>query len=150
MVKATSKTPTQVEVEQLKREYQKLRLCDSDNIVSVYDMYDHQSSLGVALVSMECGSSLKAWAQKQPENPSLETVLDIGIQIAQGLDHLHRHARLIHGDITPNNVCYSQDTKRAVIIDLGGAHGFSEPGTALYVSFALRRHLHFLVLQTDI
>jgi serine/threonine protein kinase len=134
VVKATSQTATQVDVQQLRREYLKLRLCVCENIVPVYDIYDHQSSLGVALVTTDCGSSLKAWVQRQLEKPSLETVVNIGIQIAQGLDQLHRHARLIHGDITPNNVCYCEKTKRAVIIDLGGAHGFSEPGTALYVS----------------
>ena len=101
------------------------------NVVPVYDLYNHQSSLGAALVTKDCGSNLKAWVQRQQEKPLLETIINIGIQISQGLDQLHRHARLIHGDISLNNVCYCEETKRAVRIDLGGAHGFSEPSTAL-------------------
>lgn len=132
MVKTTSSTPTQIEIEQLRKEYHKMRLCDSENVVSAFDLYEHQSSRGVALVTMECGTSLKSWSMMyQSEKPSLETVLDIGIDVAEGLDHLHRHARLVHGDISPGNVCYNDDTKRALIIDLGAAHGFSEPNTAL-------------------
>ena len=131
VVKATSQTATQVDVQQLRREYLKLQLCACENIVPVYDIYDHRSSLGAALVTMDCGSSLRAWVHRQPEKPSLETVINIGIQVAEGLDQLHRHARLIHGDITPNNVCYCEETKRAVIIDMNGAHGFSEPATVL-------------------
>lgn len=129
VVKTTSATPTQVEVEQLRKEYHKLRLCDSQNIVAVYDLYEHQSGVGVALVTNECGISLN----NNEEQASLQTVLDIGIQVAQGLDHLHRHARLIHGDISPSNICFDSESGRALIIDLGAAHGFSEPDTALYV-----------------
>jgi serine/threonine protein kinase len=128
IVKTTSSTATQVEVDLVRNEYSKLRMCKSDNIVSAYDIYEHQSSLGVAILTEECGQSL---AKRQTSQLSLETVLEIGIQIAQGLDVLHRNARLIHSDINPNNVCYDEANKRVCIIDLGSSHGFMEPFTSL-------------------
>jgi serine/threonine protein kinase len=126
LVKATTSTPTQVEVKLLRNEFGKLRMCSSVNIVSVYDLYQRESSLGAALVTEDCGLSLRSWAKNQPAPPPLETILDIGIQIAEGLDNLHRVARLIHSGINPNNVCYDENTKRARIIDLGAAHGLLE------------------------
>jgi hypothetical protein len=129
IVKATTSTPTQVEVKLLRNELGKLRMCSSVNIVSAYDLYQRESSLGAALVTEDCGLSLWSWAKKQPVPPPLETILDIGIQIAEGLDNLHRVARLIHSDINPNNVCF--DGKRARIIDLGAAHGLLEHFTTV-------------------
>jgi serine/threonine protein kinase len=131
IVKATTSTPTQVEVKLLRNEFGKLRMCSSANIVSAHDLYQRESSLGAALVSEDCGLSLRSWALKQPAPPPLETILDIGIQIAAGLDNLHRVARLIHSDINPNNVCWNEATKRARIIDLGAAHGLLEHFTTV-------------------
>jgi serine/threonine protein kinase len=131
IVKTTTSTPTQVEVELLRIEFDKLRMCSSANIVFAHDVYQHESSLGAALVTEECGLSLRSWAKNQPVPPPLETILDIGIQIAEGLDNLHRVARLIHSDINPNNVCYDEATKSARIIDLGAAHGLLEHFTTV-------------------
>jgi serine/threonine protein kinase len=131
IVKTTTSMPTLIEVELLRNEFGKLRMCSSENIASVYDLYERELSLGIALVTNDCGTSLRSWADSLPIPPSLETVLDIGIQIADGLDNLHRGARLIHSDINPNNVCYDEATKIARIIDLGAAHGFLEPFSTL-------------------
>jgi serine/threonine protein kinase len=131
IVRATTSTPTQVEVKLLRNEFGKLRMCSSANIVSAHDLYQRESSLGAALVTEDCGLSLRSWAKNQPAPPPLETILDIGIQIAEGLDNLHRVARLIHSDINPNNVCYDEATKSARIIDLGAAHGLLEHFTTV-------------------
>lgn len=48
-------------------------------------------------------------------------VLDIGIQIARGLAHLHE-VNLVHRDIKPANVMLVDDGTRAVITDFGMAH----------------------------
>jgi serine/threonine protein kinase len=131
IVKTTTSTPTQVEVELLRAEFDKLRMCSSAYIVFAHDFYQHESSLEAELVTEECGLSLRSWAKSQTAPPPLEIILDIGIQIAEGLDNLHRVARLIHSDINPNNVCYDEASKSARIIDLGAAHGILEHFTTV-------------------
>jgi serine/threonine protein kinase len=131
IVKTTTSTPTQVEVELLRAEFEKLRMCTSANIVFAHDLYQHESSLGAELITEKCGLSLRSWAENQTAPPPLEIILDIGMQIAEGLDNLHRVARLIHGDINPNNVCYDEAIKSARIIDLGAAHGIFEHFTTV-------------------
>ncbi len=51
IVKATTSTPTQVEVKLLRNEFGKLRMCSSANIVSAHDLYQRESSLGAALAT---------------------------------------------------------------------------------------------------
>jgi serine/threonine protein kinase len=63
------------------------------------------------------GGSLNEWIGKgQPEK--LEDILDIAIQISEGMAHAHNQKNLIHRDLKPANVLMTKD-ETAKITDFG-------------------------------
>ena len=76
------------------------------------------------------GGNLKKLIEREAPLP-LERVIELGIQIARGLEHAHRSS-LVHRDVKPQNVLLDR-TGQAKLIDFGIARSSAEvrPGLTL-------------------
>jgi tRNA A-37 threonylcarbamoyl transferase component Bud32 len=89
------------------------------NAVRVYDFGEHQGSLYLV---MEClpGKPLRQMIRRS-SLPSLPTMIEVGIQVANALDAAHA-LRLIHRDLKPDNIMVElrdDGELRAVLVDFG-------------------------------
>jgi serine/threonine protein kinase/predicted Zn-dependent protease len=97
-----------------KREAQAAAKLDHPNIVTVYEVGEYQSRPFFAMQHIE-GQSLREYAHEH--EPTIPRVLEIGIQLAEGLQAAHEKG-VTHRDIKPANVLI--DTHgRARILDFG-------------------------------
>ncbi len=71
------------------------------NIITIYEVGEAHD---LPYIAMEYVEGKTLWELIQQENLSLDKILDIAIQISEGLGEAHRHpARIIHRDLkTPN------------------------------------------------
>lgn len=86
------------------------------NIVTIYDVGEEHDLAFIAMDFLE-GVALDTYTKAETLLPIAE-VLDIGAQIAEGLDYAHQQ-QVIHRDIKPANVMYNPDTGVAKITDFG-------------------------------
>ena len=121
------------------------RLAHAEGIVRVYD-YEPNPQNGLYVLVMEYmpGGSLKDRLKKTREGLSVEEVVRIAREAAQGLAALHAEG-LVHRDIKPSNILFDA-RGRAKIADLGivqmpdhhtrmGTHAHKpHPGTPMYMS----------------
>ncbi len=85
------------------------------NIVTVYDVGEHQGLFYIAMEYIE-GVTLQRKLNQQPILP-IEQVLDISRQVCAGLDYAHAHD-IVHRDIKPANIMMEADG-RVKIMDFG-------------------------------
>ena len=85
------------------------------NVVTVYDVGQSGDSYFIAMELVEGMSLADALANGEPMKP--QRVLDLGRQIAAGIDYAHRHD-IVHRDIKPANILLTED-ERAKITDFG-------------------------------
>jgi serine/threonine protein kinase len=101
------------------------------NVVTVYDVGEHE---GLAYIAMELleGQSLQK-ILKHGERLAFDTVADIAAQVAEGLDHAQRFA-IVHRDVKPANIMVSA-TGHTKLTDFGVAYvpssTMTQAGTAL-------------------
>jgi len=101
------------------------------NIVTVYDVGEHE---GLAYIAMELleGQSLQK-ILKHGERLAFDTVADIAAQVAEGLDHAQRYA-IVHRDVKPANIMVAA-TGHTKLTDFGVAYvpssTMTQAGTAL-------------------
>lgn len=86
------------------------------NIVAIYDVGE-ESDLAYIAMELLKGYDLDAHI-KQDELLPAETVIQIVIQCAKGLDYAHSQ-NVVHRDIKPSNIMYDPDTGIVKITDFG-------------------------------
>ncbi len=101
------------------------------NIVTIYDVGEHE---GVAYIAMELleGKSLQQILRETQRLP-IATIADLVAQVADGLD-LAQRFKITHRDVKPANIMVSADW-RAKLTDFGVAHvassSMTQTGSAL-------------------
>jgi len=116
------------------REARAMAALKHDHVVTIYEVGQER---GVPFLAMEYlrGVSLQQWL-KRGHKPSLDLVLRIGREIADGLGAAHKH-RLIHRDIKPANIWLEAPAGRIKILDFGLARlessdvQITQPGTTV-------------------
>jgi eukaryotic-like serine/threonine-protein kinase len=116
-------------VERFRREARAVATLAHPNVAVVIDRGEDDGRPFIVFEYVE-GGNLKALIEREAPLP-LERVIELGLQIARGLEHAHRSS-LVHRDVKPQNVLLDR-TGQVKLIDFGIARSSAEvrPGLTL-------------------
>lgn len=149
--------PKLMQSEELKERFLKeakiISISNHPNIVKYYSHGEWEGGLYIAMEYIE-GISLRQFIQSKSFH--VKKALEIILQIAYAICHLHDHG-IIHGDIKPENILITEYGEIKVI-DFGIAKFFNEPlkdrktlvGTPFYMSRELKENPDLISTQIDI
>jgi len=100
--------------ERFKREAQAVAKLSHPNVVHIYEVSEYQGCPFFAMEHVE-GQSLREFSAGK--DPSIEQILELGIQICEGLNAAHEKG-VTHRDIKPSNILIDSHG-RAKIVDFG-------------------------------
>ena len=102
--------------ERFLREARAMAALHSDHIVAIHQVGEDRDAPFLAMELLS-GESLAAWLKKRGR-ATTDQALDLGCQIARGLDAAHKTG-LIHRDVKPANLWLEETTGRVKILDFG-------------------------------
>jgi serine/threonine protein kinase/tetratricopeptide (TPR) repeat protein len=105
---------TDTEIARVRREAQALAKITHPNVVTVYDVGQHDGRLYLAMEYVS-GQTLRAWVQSR--RPSWREIVDAFVAAGQGLLAVHE-AGLVHRDVKPDNIMIGNDG-RVRVMDFG-------------------------------
>lgn len=97
-----------------RREAQAIAKLNHPNIVTIHEVGEHNGWPFIAMENVK-GESIDSYVASQ--RPSIEGVLELAMQITDGLTEAHNHS-IVHCDIKPTNVLVSH-RGRVKIVDFG-------------------------------
>lgn len=135
------------------KEAELITISKHPNIISIYDQGIWENGLYIAMEFIQ-GKSLRNFIQSK--NISLRSALEIILQVAYALCHLH-YLKIIHRDLKPENILIT-NSNEIKVIDFGISRLKDEEkekqtsivGTPIYMSPEQKNNPNNYSFQTDI